>query len=78
VEEAGRDRRDVHLEVHEEVGNLEGVRDVGLARGSLLTPVGLLRESVRPLQELEVGARLILRNLVDESLELGHVAYAFV
>ena len=50
VEQAGRHRGDVHLEVDEEVGDLEGVGEVRLAGGALLTLVGDLREPVGALR----------------------------
>jgi hypothetical protein len=77
VEEPRRDRRDVHLEVDEEARDLERVRQVGLARGALLPLVRLSRERVRALQHVEVRPRLVLRNLLDQCLQLGHDAKTF-
>ncbi len=76
VEEPGRHRGDVHLEVDEEVGDLERMGEVRLAGGALLTLVRGLREAVGALQHPEVGARLVLRNRLDQRRELGHVAIA--
>ena len=74
VEEAGGHRGDVHLEVDEKVGDFEGVRQVGLAGGALLALVRGLRESVGPRHQVQVGARLILGNLLDQRLELSQAA----
>ena len=74
VQEAGCHRGDVHLESDEEAGDLEGVREVRLAGGALLTLVGDLRESVGALEQGQVGPRLILRDLLDERGKLGHSA----
>jgi hypothetical protein len=46
VQEPRRHRDHVHLEVHEQAGHLERMREIGLAGGALLTLVGLLREPV--------------------------------
>ena len=59
------------LKFDEEAGDLEGVGEVGLAGGALLALVGALGEAVGALQEIQVGARLVLRNLLDQRLELG-------
>ena len=76
VEEAGRHRGDVHLEVDEEVGDLERVREIRLAGGPLLALVGDLREPIGAVEHIQVGARLVLRNCLYQGLELGHVAIA--
>jgi len=68
VQEAGRHRGDVHLERDEEAGHFEGVRQVRLAGGALLTAVRTLREPVGALQHRQVRARLILRDLLDQRL----------
>ena len=47
-------------------GHLEGVDEVGLARGAHLALVLDGREDVRLAEQLEVGARVVLaHNLVD-------------
>ena len=71
VQEPRRHRGHVHLEVHEEAGDLERVGQVGLAGGALLALVGLLGEAVGAGQQVEIGARLVLRDLLDQGLELG-------
>ena len=76
MEETGGHRGDVHLEIDEEVGDLERVGQVRLARGALLTLVRRLREAVRALQDGQVRARLVLRDRLYQGLELGHVAIA--
>jgi len=68
VQEPGRHGRDVHLEIHEEGGDFEGVGEVRLAGGALLTAVRTLREPVGALQHRQVRARLILRDLLDQRL----------
>ena len=71
VQEAGRHRGDVHLEADEEAGDLEGVGEVRLAGGALLALVGALREPVGALEQVQVGARLVLRDLLDQGLRAG-------
>ena len=78
MQEAGRHGGDVHLEIDEEVGDFERVGEVRLAGGALLTLVRRLREPVGALQHVQVGARLVLWNRLDQGLELGHVAIAFL
>jgi hypothetical protein len=70
VEEPRGHRRHVHLEVDEEAGDFEGMRQIGLAGGALLAVVGLLGEAVGALDEAQISRGLILRDLVDERLEL--------
>ena len=71
VQEAGGHRGDVHLEVDEEAGHFEGMGQVRLAGGALLALVGALGVAVGALQHDQVRARLVLRDLVDQGLELG-------
>ena len=68
VQEAGDDRGDVHLEVHEEAGDFQGVGEVGLARRALLALVALLGEAVGAVHQVQVGTRLVLRNLLNQRL----------
>ena len=68
VQEAGDDRGDVHLEVHEEAGDFQGVGEVGLARCALLALVALLGEAVGAVHQVQVGTRLVLRNLLNQRL----------
>ena len=74
MQEPGRHRGDVHLEADQEVGDLQGVGEVGLAGGALLTLVRDLREPVGALEQVQVGARLVLRYLLDQGRKLGHEA----
>jgi hypothetical protein len=66
VEQAGGDGGDVHLEADEEVGDLQGVREIRLAGGAVLTLVRDLGEAVGALQERQVSAWLVFRNLLDQ------------
>ncbi len=68
VQEPRRDRGHVHLEVHEEPGDLQRMGEVGLAGGALLSLVAHLGEAVGTVHQLQVGARLVLRNLVNQRL----------
>ena len=72
VEEAGRDGHDVELHVGEEVGDLERVDEVGLARVAHLSLVLAGREDVGPAQQLEVRVRAVGPDLLDEVLEPNH------
>jgi hypothetical protein len=77
VQETGRHRRDVHLEIDEEVRDLERMGEVRLAGRALLALVRSLREPVRALEYVQVRARLILRDRFDQGLERCHLAIAF-
>ena len=73
VEEPGRDRRGVHLELDEQAGDREGVDVVGLAGDPALAPVDLLGELVGPADDLDVPARLIAGDLDQEVAQRPHV-----
>jgi hypothetical protein len=47
---------------------------VGLAGSALLTTVELLGEPIGAVQDLQVGAWLVLRNFLQQRLESGHRA----
>jgi hypothetical protein len=74
VEQAGGDGDHVHLEVHEEAGDLQRVGQVRLPGGALLTLVGGLGKSIGAVQDVQVSAWLVLGNLLQERLYLGHRA----
>ena len=57
VEEAGGDGDRVELHVREEVGDREGMDQVGLAGMADLAPVLEGREDVGPPEQLDVGVR---------------------
>jgi len=63
VQEPGRHRRDVHLEVDEEPGHRQGVDVVGFPRHPSLAAVDLLGEGIGAADEVQVGPRLVARNL---------------
>src|SRR5262245_3379468 len=68
VEEAGRHGSDVHLEIDEEGGDLERVAEVRLTGGALLTLMRGGGELVGARQDVEISARLIFRNRLDQRL----------
>ena len=72
VEQAGGDRDDVELHVGQEVGDLERVDQVGLARMAHLSLVLERREDVGPPQQLEVGVRAVGPDLLEQILEANH------
>ena len=71
VEETRRHRGDVHPEVDEEAGHLQGMGEIRLAGRALLALVGTLGVAVGALDHSQVRARLVFRNLVDQCRELG-------
>ena len=72
VEEPGGDRDDVELHVGEQVGDLERVDEVGLARMADLSLVLEGGEDVGPPQQVDVGVRVVRPDLFDEVLEPDH------
>ena len=72
VEEAGGDGDGVELHVGEEVGDGEGMDQVGLARMADLSPVLEGREDVGPPEQLDVGVRAVGPDFFEEILEANH------
>ena len=72
VEEAGRDRDDVELEVGQEIGDLERMHHIGLARMAHLPLVLEGREDIGPPQQLEVRLRAVGSDFLEEGLEPNH------
>ena len=66
VQEPGGHRGDVHLEVDQEVGDLQRMAEIWLAGGPLLTLMRGGRESVSAREDVEISPRLVLRNLLDQ------------
>ena len=66
VQERGFERRGVEAEVREDLGDRHRVRDEVLARLALLSLVRGLREREGPLDLLDVGARVVGANLLDQ------------
>ena len=72
VEEAGGHGDDVELEIGQEVGHLERMHHVGLARVAHLSLVLEGGEDVRPPQQLEVCLRAVAPHFLDKILEANH------
>ena len=72
VEQAGGDAHDVELHVGEDVGDLEGMDEVGLAGMADLSLVLQGREDVGPPEQLEVGVRAVGPDLFEQVLEANH------
>ena len=77
MQEAGGHGDDVHLEVDQEVGDLQWMAQIGLAGGSLLALMGGGREPIRAREDIEISAWLIFWNFLDQRLELCHGAKTF-
>ena len=72
VEQAGGDGDHVELHVGEQIGDLERMDEVGLARMAHLSLVLEGGEHVGPPQELDVGVGVVGADLFDEVLEPDH------
>ena len=72
VEQAGRDGHGVELHVGQEVGDGQGVNQIGLAGVAHLSPVLERREDVGPPEQLDVGVRAVGPDLFEEILEANH------
>ena len=72
VQQAGRDRGAVELPGRQDAGDLDRVREVGIARGPQLRPVRLHREHVGAVEQLLVGARIVGLDPLDELVLAQH------
>ena len=72
VEQAGGDRDDVELQVGQEIGHLERVHHVRLARMAHLSLVLEGGEDVGAAQQLEIGIRAVRPDLLEQILEANH------
>ena len=72
VEEADRDADGVHPHLGQDRGHLEGVHEVGLARGADLPLVLDRREDVRLAEDLEVGVGVVALDRLLDVLEADH------
>ena len=63
---------DVELHVGQEVGDRQGVDEVGLAGVADLSPVLEGREDVGPAEQLDVGVRAVGPDFFEEILEANH------
>ena len=59
VQHGGDDGRVVQLELGENRGDFERVREIGIARGALLRAVRLHREHIGAIQQILVGLRIV-------------------
>ena len=71
VQQAACDGGGVHLELGEDVRDLKGMDDVGLARGAELAGVLLLAELPGAADQLEVVVRTIFVDEAENLLEVG-------
>ena len=72
VQQAGGDGDDVQPQVGQDVGHLERVDEVGLARSADLSLVLVGGKHVGPAEQLGVGVRVGRPHLLDEVLEPDH------
>ena len=72
MEETGGDGDNVEIQVGEEIGDLERVNQVGLARMADLSLVLEGREDIRPPEQLDVSLGVGGPDLFDEVLEPNH------
>ena len=69
---------DVQPHVREDVGDLEGVDEVGFARMAHLSLVLEGGEHVRPPQQLQVRVRVVAPDLFDDVLESDHGRWCLI
>ena len=72
VEQRGRDRRAVELELGQDAGDLDGMGEVGVAAGTGLRAVRLHREDVGAIQQSLVRAGLVALDALDEFVLPDH------
>ena len=72
VEQPGGDADSVELHVGEDVGDLERMDQVGLARMADLSLVLQGRKHIGPAEQFEVRVRAVAPDLVEQVLEANH------
>src|SRR5215207_8524305 len=72
VQEPRGDRDLVEAHVGEDVGDFQGVHEVGLAGGARLPLVVQRGEEVGPPEHLQVGLRVVLPDFLDDLLDANH------
>ena len=78
VEQAGGDADHVQLHVGQDVGDLEGMDEVGLAGMADLPLVLQGREHVGPAKELEVRVWAVAPDLFEQVLEANHAIWCLI
>ena len=71
VEQRDRDRRVVELEVGQDAGDFERMREIGVAVGALLRAMLLHGVDVGLVEQVLVGVRVVARDPLDQ-LVLAH------
>ena len=72
VEQRGRDRRAVELELGQDAGDLDGMGEIGVAAGAGLRAVRLHREDVGAVQQSFVRCGLVALDALDEFVLPDH------
>jgi hypothetical protein len=72
VQQTGDDRRDIHAHFCKDAGDLERVREVGLARGAQLAAVGDRRVDVGAFDGFGVGLGVVGQHEVDDLADPVH------
>ena len=71
VQECGRQRGRRHAELGEDGRHSEGMGDVGIPGAALLVAMQVGSRLVGPLQDADVGLRVVLPERADQGIELG-------
>src|SRR5207244_11132043 len=72
VEQAGRDRNVVQLQLDEEFGDGEGMNEVGFAGAADMSPVFERGKDVGTAKELQIGVWAVGSDLVEQVLKSDH------
>ena len=72
VEQAGRNRDGIELEIDEELGDGQGVDEVGFPGTAHLAPVLERREDVRPSEQFDVSVGAVGPDLLQQVFESNH------
>ena len=78
VEQAGGDGHHVQPHVRQEVGHLQGVHHIGLARMAHLSLVLEGRKHVGPAKQFEVGIGVVAPDLLDQIFEANHAWWCLI
>ena len=73
VQHRGDDRGVVELELGEDRGDFERMREIGIARGALLRAMRFHREDIGAIEQILVGLRIVAAHTIDKFVLPHHL-----
>ena len=75
VQQRGRDRRVVELQIGQDRGDFQRMREIRIARGALLLAMGLHRVDIGAVEQRLVGVRIVSPDPVDQFVLPHHLRF---